>query len=609
MTKEKLNLLKELKKILKYNFKNIIHFELIFKLLTVIIFSPLFLELFNFIMKLTGYNYLTKENFLNFLLNPLTIVMLIILFILMTFYSLFDIGVIIALTDASSQKKNIKITEAITYSFKKSLKVFSLKNILIMFLVLFLIPFLNIGIGANLIASIKIPEFIMDFIYANKILLILYILLVIILIIILLNWFYSLHYYLLEDCSFREAIKKSKRLSKKNHLKDLLNIIITQFLLSLIYITFIILEIFILLLIYKLLKPLNILNSFLITIIWIVILISFIIYSLLSSAISYIISSILFYKHKKEKKESIKHINFKRTKLTSSKKNIIVIIIIIISVLSLTCITNLIIKGRLNPNIEYLRTMEVTAHRGASVLYPENTMAAFIGAKELGADWIELDVQQTKDEYIIVMHDTNFKRTTGVNLDIWSATLEDVEKLDAGSFKGSQFKGEKVPLLENVIKWAKENSIKLNIELKPTGKEKNFEQNVANIIKKYNFENNCVITSQVYEVLENFKKVNTNITTVYVTALAYGDITKLKAADYFSIEASSVKKNIVSKIHNEGKQIYAWTVNSKENINKMIDLNVDNIITDDPTLAKNLIYSSKSSNIIKETIKLINKLF
>ena len=196
-------------------------FEFVFKLLTVIIFSPLFLCLFNLIMNITGYDYLTKENFLSFLLNPITIIMLIILFILITIYCLFDIGVIITLIDSSYQNRSIKLKDAIIYSYNKSIKVFKPKNILIMFLVLFLIPFLNMGIGANLIYSIKIPEFIMDYINSNHILFIFYLFVIIILIIIFLNWIYSLHYYFLEDCTFKEAIKKSKNLNKKSHLKDL----------------------------------------------------------------------------------------------------------------------------------------------------------------------------------------------------------------------------------------------------------------------------------------------------------------------------------------------------------------------------------------------------
>ena len=92
-------------------------------------------------------------------------------------------------------------------------------------------------------------------------------------------------------------------------------------------------------------------------------------------------------------------------------------------------------------------------------------------------------------------------------------------------------------------------------------------------------------------------------------SLAYGDVLKLKAADGFSIEESSINKTLVKKIHNSGREVYAWTVNNKDNMNKMIDLKVDNIITDNITLAKDTIYESKTSNIINEYIKFVQKLF
>ena len=92
-------------------------------------------------------------------------------------------------------------------------------------------------------------------------------------------------------------------------------------------------------------------------------------------------------------------------------------------------------------------------------------------------------------------------------------------------------------------------------------------------------------------------------------SLAYGDITKLKSADNFSIEASSANKTLVNKVHNNGKDLYVWTVNTKKSISDMIELNVDNIITDNISLAKKTIYESKTSNIISEYIKVVNDLF
>ena len=236
-------------------------------------------------------------------------------------------------------------------------------------------------------------------------------------------------------------------------------------------------------------------------------------------------------------------------------------------------------------------------------------MSAFEGAKKLGTDWIELDVQQTKDGKIIVIHDTNFKRTTGVDKNTWELTSDEVKELDAGSWFDEKYKGAKIPFLEEVIEFAKINNIRLNIELKPTGYETNFEKNVVDIINKTNFKDRCVVTSLVYDVLENVKEYDKDIQTVYVMGLAYGDITALKAANHFSIEASSISKNLVSRIHKEGKQIYAWTVNTEESIQKMVDLNVDNIITDNIELAKDIIYASKTSNVLNEYIKRLENIF
>ncbi len=94
-----------------------------------------------------------------------------------------------------------------------------------------------------------------------------------------------------------------------------------------------------------------------------------------------------------------------------------------------------------------------------------------------------------------------------------------------------------------------------------------------------------------------------------VMSLAYGNITSLEAADHFSIEATSITSDLVSRVHREGKELYAWTVNTQESIRKMIELNVDNIITDNISLAKKTIYEGKNSDLINKYIKLLERIF
>ncbi len=602
--------MKKIKNMLKFNLKTLVSFELIYKIITAIIFVPLFLSIFSLITKISGYNYLTLENIISFLTNPLVLLLILLLLLLITFYSFIEISTIIVILDSSYQKKKISVKNAVTIAIQKSLRVFSRKNILLPFLIVFLIPFLNIGVSSGFISTLSVPEFILDFISANKMLSIIYLIFLILLTILLFRWLYSTHYFVLENCNFKEARKKSIELSKKNKLKDFLYLIITEIAIVIIYVLFILFSIFLIILFYKLFGK-NILGNISITLIWLLIAISLIIVTLLSTPICYAIMSVLFYKHKESKNEKIIHLdvkakeNRKRNKLFNTLKTCVIILVIA----SGSLFTYSILSGKYDLNIEYVRTMEVTAHRGASVMYPENTMAAFVGAKELNSDWIELDVQQTKDKKLVVLHDSNLKRTTGVNKNTWDVTFDEIRSLDAGSFFSSEFKGEKIPSLEEVIEFAKDNNIKLNIELKPTGHEVDFEKSVVELVNKYDFASNCVVTSQAYEVLENVKKYDKNIKTVYVMSLAYGDITSLKDADSFSIEASSVTKTLVNKVHNNGKELYAWTVNTKESINDMINMNVDNIITDNITLAKEMIYESKTSNLIQEYIDFIQNLF
>ncbi len=157
--------------------------------------------------------------------------------------------------------------------------------------------------------------------------------------------------------------------------------------------------------------------------------------------------------------------------------------------------------------------------------------------------------------------------------------------------------------------FAKKERIKLNIELKPTGYEKDFEEIVIDTINQKNYKNSCVVTSQEYGTLQRIKEYDQEIKTIYVMSIAFGDITELTEADGFSVEASFITPRLVSMVHNSGKKIFAWTVNTRENMDKMIEMNVDNIVTDNIALAKAAVYESRSGNLVRNYILAIIKLF
>lgn len=598
---------KEIFRLIQFNWKVMAGFEIIYKLASIVLFLPLFSSAFQLIMYVRGYAYLTLENMVFFFFHPLTFMLLFLLICVMTIYSMLDIGAVIFMLDQSAQGIHVHLTQVMKFTIKNASRILKKQNILLALIVLFLIPFLHIGVTSSLISSISIPEFILEFIFQNTILTVLFLIVMLALAALLMRWLYVFHYFTLESCDFKEARKKSAALSEKRKMKSFLILLLVQFVSALLHIAFLFTGILFILLLEKLFAKILLVHVITSSLVWLLIAISFVLVSALATPLSYGTISILYYQWKSKDHESILHINapaYTADAKWQKRIHFIQIMVGIILVSASSILVFGIYTGRINPQIEYIRTMEVTAHRGASAYYPENTTASFEGAVKLGADWIELDVQQSKDGQIFVMHDTNFLRTAGVNKNSWELTYKEISALDAGVFFHKSFAGERIPLLSEVIAFAKKKHIHLNIELKPTGHEIDFEKKVVDLILEEDFENKCVITSQLYNVLERVKEYSQDVTTVYVMSFAYGDINRLTAADHFSIEATSVTKSLVSRVHNAGKELYAWTVNTPENINRMIDLNVDNIITDDIILAKECIYNSKFSTIMDEYIKL-----
>ncbi|MCF8927174.1 glycerophosphodiester phosphodiesterase family protein [Clostridioides difficile] len=204
----------------------------------------------------------------------------------------------------------------------------------------------------------------------------------------------------------------------------------------------------------------------------------------------------------------------------------------------------------------------------------------------------------------IVLHDSNFKRTTGVDKNVWDVNYNEVKTYDAGSFyyygKGyydEKFVGEKIPTLKEMIKYSK-GKVKLLIEIKLNGHEKgDVVKKVVQLIKENNFENQCIVASMDKTILQKVKKLDENLLTCYFMAIAYGDFSKLNYVDIYGIESTFVNKTVVEKIHKMNKKIFVWTVNSDSLIEKMLDLNVDSIITDNPYLIESAIYWKKNGFI------------
>lgn len=253
---------------------------------------------------------------------------------------------------------------------------------------------------------------------------------------------------------------------------------------------------------------------------------------------------------------------------------------------------------------ELLIETEITAHRGSSVTAPENTIPAIEKAMEEMADSVEIDVQMTSDGVIVLGHDASLKRVAGVNRSIASMTFAQLEQLDVGSWFSKSYEGTRIPALSEVLELCSQKN-GLNIEIKYVGKNSELPEKTAEMIKAYGMENQCVVTSTNLPYLRRVKAVLPEVRTGYIISAAYGNFYSSEDIDFISIRSGFVTSALMQNAHEQGKAVYAWTVNSKSELERLTLLGVDGIITDRPVLAREIVYREEATESLFEYLKLV----
>ena len=236
---------------------------------------------------------------------------------------------------------------------------------------------------------------------------------------------------------------------------------------------------------------------------------------------------------------------------------------------------------------EYSSNMpEVVAHRGYSSVFPENTLASFAGAMDIGADYIELDVQLSKDRQVVVFHDNDLKRITGVKGAVSDYTLEELSALDAGSWFSPSFAGERIPTLKEALELIGTSECKVYLELKDIGEAEGFEEAVLEVVQQCNMKDKCVFASFRYNYLKHFKELDSDLQTLYNTYSGKTTLSEEFPADYYGLYTESVRPDTVSAIHMAGRKAFVWTVNTPEGMQNVQAMGVDGIVTNYPGVAK-----------------------
>ncbi|TFG18281.1 MAG: glycerophosphodiester phosphodiesterase [Promethearchaeota archaeon] len=231
----------------------------------------------------------------------------------------------------------------------------------------------------------------------------------------------------------------------------------------------------------------------------------------------------------------------------------------------------------------------IIGHRGASKIAPENTLKAFREAIRLGADSIEFDVQQTVDGELVIIHDSNIQRITGMEGYVEEMTLDELKKLDFGN-------GETIPTLSELIELAKEK-IALNCEIKVEG----ITKKVVELFQDYDILESVLISSFLHDELIKIQKINSTIRLATLVPVGPGLFSewefKKSLIDYtyqnrfYAINPlfKLADKKFIEYAHKKKIKVFPWTVDSGIAMKKLIAKGVDGIITNDISRLKEVL--------------------
>jgi glycerophosphoryl diester phosphodiesterase len=243
------------------------------------------------------------------------------------------------------------------------------------------------------------------------------------------------------------------------------------------------------------------------------------------------------------------------------------------------------------------RVFLVTAHRGAAGAAPENTLASVKRAIADGTDFVEIDVQETADGEVVVIHDRDLMKVGGTNLPIHASTYEQLHAVDIGSWFGPEFEAERLPKLAQVLELCK-GKARVDIELKYYGFDQRLEERVVEIVEAAGMESEIIVMSLKYDGIQKIRALRPDWTYGLLTATALGDLTRVDA-DFLAVHAGLATPGFVRRAHRRGKQVFVWTVNDPVEMWKMMNRGVDSLITDEPALARAVLNQRAAMNAVE----------
>lgn len=532
-------------------------------------------------MKVSGVTYIAPVNAKQVFLNPVSIILMILFSVIVTLFSLFEIAGLLHTFSVGRTGRETNLTCMFLAGFRACKKALHPKNWLLMLFILILFPLTKLLPLSSSTFKLILPGFINQTIDYTSSLNILYNIVYLALVLFLTIYVFSINSFVIQKDSLFKSCKRSRKIGKGHYIETLFSMFLLTVILNFV---------------------INSVSS--IIVVNAKELISFfkgntsivsksedvgtytyvlrqILKSFISPAINNAALTVLFYKYVDEKSElytlsadifKVKEYSFNRSAL------------VVAGLITVSLVTLGVYSYKYAYLLDDVERPMVCAHRGDNVNAPENTMPAFELAESENLTWIELDVHQTADGVIICNHDSTLKRVTGYNLSIHDHDFSELSDCYFGKWMPGQYKNVSIPKLEEVLRFAREHDMKVQVELKGHPNDANFEENVLKVINDTGMHDNVMVIAQDYKRLQRVMELDPTITKGYCMVFALGDLNDIPYTDNITIEETYVTPDLVRRMHEKGVKVFCWTVDRDDTVQYLVSCGVDVIGTDDPML-------------------------
>ena len=538
---------------------------------------------FKLILLFSNQENVTKDNFYLIFSNPLSLFLCAIYILLVAFLTFAEFFILINFINSRREGSAFSIKTTLVKSFMKLKGLIGFQVFFFMIYFISMVPLENLGLSTAITERLRIPAFITGEISKTLIGALLYFILIFAIFYINYRLIFTLPRTILKDEPLSKSIKESWKTTKKKMSQILIPIGIFE-------IIFMFAGLLLMLIITGILgifKPFLgfLLSKTILQTMFDVVFFAFSVFTKISIVI------ILLDNIEPQKLKTIENKKEKR------KRSSVLMLLMILFLIGSTAINGIqIYYSKIDTKILKI------AHRGDVHGGVENSLEALESAKKKGADYAEMDIQLTRDNHFVVIHDYNLRRLTGLDARVRDLDLNEIRKL-AISENGFE---SKIPTFEEYVKQAEKLKIKLLVELKPSGDEpENFAEMFVNKFRKLGVERKFKTMSLDLNLMRKIEKIAPEIETGFVIPLQFGDFDDSKI-DFYVIEDFSYRRHLALKAHKKHRKIFVWTLNTRSEISKYLQEPIDGIISDELEMINEIEKEDRSKeSIFKAFIRIL----